>query len=116
MRGTCQRMPKMRPLSRRLFFSSCSLIRFRCRRHVCSLHFFKGFAKPYPRGFRPMYFLCACQAVSEAVLAENVREPALPAFKQVSQLLVIQAQQTEHGCMQIMDMDFVFNRAEAKVI
>src|SRR5207245_1665596 len=43
-------------------------------------------------------------------------EPALAAFKQISQLLMVNAQQAQDGRVQVMSVDLVFHSAETEFI
>ena len=54
--------------------------------------------------------------MSQVVLAANVRETTVPTLEKIGEVFVIHAEQPEHRCVQIVDMYFVLDRVESKVV
>src|SRR3954447_1278993 len=48
--------------------------------------------------------------------AAYIRQPEIATGIAIRQLLMIEAEQREHGCVQVVDVNRVFSRAEAKFI
>ena len=52
----------------------------------------------------------------DVIETTNIRQSAVTAFKQVGQFFVVDAEQCEHGGVQVVDVDFVFDGSEAEFV
>ena len=52
----------------------------------------------------------------DVIETTNIRQSAVTAFKQVGQFFVVDAEQCEHGGVQVVDVDFVFDCAETEFV
>src|SRR5579872_459651 len=64
----------------------------------------------------PYRRLAGNQLLRQIVFSAHVGEPPAAALKQIRELLMLQPQEREHGCVQIVDMHLILHGAETEII